>query len=189
MSIAFQRKLFTVDDFAGMIKAGILREGERVELIDGEIREMSAIGPLHASIVNRLNRILTKQLGDRAIVSVQNPVILNDFTEPQPDLVVLRENESFYKDSLPRPSDVLLVIEVSDSSIDYDRDDKLPRYAKMRIPEVWIVDVHGQEVVQYARPNAGKYQHEVPFQRGEELTALDIESLRLSVDELFQIGR
>src|SRR5580658_8042000 len=112
MSVVVQRRQFTVDDFARMVDAGILAKDERVELIDGEVRYMSPIGSLHAAIVNRLNAVLTEKLLHRAIVSIQNPVVLNDFTEPQPDIVVLRLKEDYYAEALPGPSDVLLLIEV-----------------------------------------------------------------------------
>ena len=189
MSVAAQRYQFSVDDFARMVDAGILEENDRVELIDGEVRQMSPIGSLHVAIVNRLNAVLTKQLSDRAIVSVQNPVILNDFTEPQPDLVVLRPKVDFYQDALAGPKDVLLLIEVADTTLEYDRDEKLPRYAEMGIPEVWLVDVNRQEVVRYARPDAGGYQDVQAFGPGEEFESVEIGSLRLSINPLFLIGR
>jgi len=189
MSVEFQRKLITIDDYARMIEAGAFRKNRRVELIDGEVREMSAIGPLHLGVVIRLTNILTKQLADRALVSVQNPVILNDFTEPEPDFVILRLKETFYQDAVPTPKDVLLLIEVSDSSLEYDRDDKVPRYAEMGIPEVWIVDVHGQEVLQYSHPDRGAYQDVQALSRDDELVSVEIESLHLRVDDIFRIGR
>jgi Uma2 family endonuclease len=189
MSVVTQRYQFTVDDFARMLDAGIIEEHERVELIDGEVRQMFAIGPLHIFLVNRLTAILTKQLSDRAIVSVQNSVVLNDFTQPQPDFVILRLKEDFYKDALARPNDVHLIIEVADSSLEYDRDEKVPRYAQMRIPEVWLVDANAKEVTQYARPDAGAYQRVRPFGPDEELKSVEIESLSLSINDLFLLGR
>jgi len=119
MSVVAQRRPFTVEDFARMVDAGILAQDERVELIDGEVRQMLPIGSLHAAIVNRLNAILTEKLVHRAIVSVQNPVVLNDYSEPQPDLVVLRMKEDYYADALPGPSNVLLLIEVADTTLEY----------------------------------------------------------------------
>jgi Uma2 family endonuclease len=189
MSVVVQRRQFTVDDFARMVDAGILAKDERVELIDGEVRYMSPIGSLHAAIVNRLNAVLTEKLLHRAIVSIQNPVVLNDFTEPQPDIVVLRLKEDYYAEALPGPSDVLLLIEVADTTLDYDRDEKVPRYATMRIPEVWLVDANAQEVTQYARAEAGSYRDVRQFKPGQELHSAKIESLSISINEVFLLGR
>jgi Uma2 family endonuclease len=189
MSIVVQRHQFTVDDFAKMVEAGILAEDDRVELIDGEVRQMSPIGSVHAAIVNRLNTILSELLVRRAIVSIQNPVILNDYTEPQPDLVVLRLKDDYYREALPGPSDVLLLIEVADTTLEYDRDEKVPRYAGMRVPEVWLVDTNAEEVTQYARPDAGSYQHVGTFAVGEELRSIEISSLGVSISDIFLIGR
>lgn len=187
MSVAVPHYRFTVDDFSRMVDSGILSEDDRVELIDGEVRQMRPIGSLHASLVNRLNQILTRQLGDRAIVSVQSPVILSDFSEPQPDLLVLKPRDDFYASAHPRPEDVLLLIEVADTTLEYDRDEKIPRYAESRVPEVWLVDANEKEVVQYARPKGQRYQHIRALERGEELAALEIESLRLPIAELFPV--
>ncbi len=187
MSVAAPHYRFTVDDFARMGESGIIGHDERVELIDGEVRQMSPIGSLHSSLVSRLARKLTLQLGDRAIVTVQSPVILSDFSEPQPDLLVLKPRDDFYAGGHPRPQDVLLLIEVADTTLEYDRDEKIPRYAESQIPEVWLVDAGGREVAQYARPKGNRYQQIRAFEPGEELAAQEIESLALSVAELFPV--
>ncbi len=172
-----------------MVESGILAEGDRVELMDGEVRQMNPIGSRHAAIVNRMNSILTNRLVQQAIVSVQNPVILNDFTEPQPDIVVLRPRDDFYMRALPGPEDMMLVIEVADSTLEYDRDEKIPRYARMRIPEVWLVDVNDPQVTLYVHPSGDRYQEVLVFAPGQELESVEIQSLRLSIDDLFLIGR
>src|SRR5918997_6720202 len=120
MSVQIARRHFTVDDFYRMLEAGILTEDDRVELIDGEIIEMSPIGSRHASCVMRLNAVLTKRLGDTAIVNVQNPLRLSTRSEPLPDCSLLKPREDFYSRAHPTPDDVLLVVEVADSSIGYD---------------------------------------------------------------------
>ena len=130
---------FTVHDYHRMGEAGILHEDDRVELIEGELVEMAAIGTRHFSCVNGLTRMLVRGVGDEAIVSVQNPVRLDEHSEPQPDLTVLRMRD--YRESLPVPEDVLLLIEVSDPTLAYDRGVKLPLYARSGIREVWIVDL------------------------------------------------
>jgi Uma2 family endonuclease len=121
------RRRFTVHDYHRMGEAGILHEDDRVELIEGEIVEMAAIGTRHFACVNQLNRLLVRSAGDVAIVSVQNPVRLDEHTEPQPDLTVLRVRNC--RESLPFPEDVLLLIEVSYTTLTYDRGVKLPLYA------------------------------------------------------------
>lgn len=143
---------FTVTDYARMREAGILTEDDRVELIDGEVYHMSPIGPLHVAIVNRLNSMCIQSLGTTAIVSVQNPIQLTDYTEPQPDIALLHPRIDFYADALPGPDDILLLIEVADSSLEYDRDIKLPRYAATGIAEVWIIDIESHQVTQYLQP-------------------------------------
>jgi Uma2 family endonuclease len=187
MSVASPRYKFTVDDFARMGESGIIGHEERVELIDGEVRQMSPIGSLHSGLVNRLNRILTRQLGDRAVVTVQSPVILSDYSEPQPDLLVLKPRDDFYTKGHPRPQDVLLLIEVADTTLEFDRDEKIPRYAESQILEVWLVDALGREVSQYARPKGNRYQQVRAFEPGEEVVAQEIESLVLAVAELFPV--
>lgn len=141
------RHKLTVDDYQRMAAAGILTQDDRVELIDGEIIDMAPIGQGHAATVNRLNRALVLAFGDRAIVSVQNPLRLNRFNEPQPDVAVFRPRDDFYATGeRPGPADTVLVIEVADTSLRYDRFVKLPLYARMGIAEVWIIDLHRRRV-------------------------------------------
>ncbi len=186
MAIDIARWQFTIADYARMREVGILTEDDRVELIDGEVRPMSPIGSLHAALVNLLMVLLTRQIGDHAIVSVQNPIQLNDYSEPQPDVSILQPREDFYAAGHPRPDDVLLVVEVADSSIEYDRTEKLPRYAQAGITEVWIVDVEQRAIEQYTDPRNGRYHHVRLAEHGEHLTAHAIHQLVLSIDELFR---
>lgn len=125
-----------VADYHRMGETGILGEDERVELIDGEIFEMPLIGSPHGGRINQLNRLLTKAVGESAIVSIQNPFVLDDRSEPEPDLALPRPRTDFYTASHPCASDVLLLIEVTDSSLQIDRDIKVPLYARHGIPEV-----------------------------------------------------
>jgi Uma2 family endonuclease len=161
------RRRFTVHDYHRMGEAGILHEDDRVELIEGEIVEMAAIGTRHFTCVNGLTRLLVRGVGDAAIVSVQNPVRLDEHSEPQPDLAVLQTRD--YRESLPRPEDVLLLIEVSDTTLSYDRNVKLPLYARAGIPEVWIVDLAGETVERYTGPSGDSYRHVERARRGEEI--------------------
>ncbi|MBI4468217.1 MAG: Uma2 family endonuclease [Acidobacteria bacterium] len=186
MSIEALRWQFTVADFARMVQAGILSEDDNVELMDGEVRAMSPVGPRHVAIVNRLNAILSSQIAGRAIVSVQNPIQLTDYTEPQPDIAVLCPREDFYAHALPLPEDVLLVVEVAEASLEYDRGEKVPRYAQMRIPEVWLVDVERETVTQYTNSDGSRYAGEQTLARGQHLDSPNtLGALRLSIDAIF----
>ena len=173
---------FTVHDYHRMGEAGILHEDDRVELIEGEIVEMTAIGTRHFSCVNGLTRMLIMNVGDAAIVSVQNPVRLNEYTEPQPDLTVIRARD--YRVSLPGPEDVLLLIEVSDATLAYDRGVKLPLYARAGIGEVWIVNLPGEIIERYAGPSADGYLRTDHKRRGQTLECVALPGLTPSVDEV-----
>jgi len=176
------RRRFTVHDYHRMGEAGILHEDDRVELIEGEIVEMAAIGTRHFACVNGLTRLLIMNVGDEAIVSVQNPVRLNEHTEPQPDLTVIRPRD--YRLSLPVPEDVLLLIEVSDTTLAYDRGVKLPLYARAGIREVWIVNLPGETIERYTSPSADGYLRTDQKRRGQTLESIALPGLIPSVDEV-----
>ena len=151
------RHPFTVADYHRMGEAGILSESDRVELVEGELVAMSPVGSLHAGTVNALTRLLIGAVGDRGIVSVQNPIRLDDRSEPEPDVAVLRPRADDYRTATPTPRDVLLVIEVSDSTLAYDRAVKAPLYALHGLPEYWIADLTGQKVEVHRKPEGGRY--------------------------------
>ncbi len=151
------RRLLSVAEYHRMGEVGILAGRDRVELIEGELVAMSPIGSLHAGTVNALTRLLVTVVGERAVVSVQNPVQLDDRTEPEPDFAVLRPRSDDYRRATPRPEDVLLVVEVADTSLDYDRAVKLPLYARHGIPELWIVNLAAGEVEVWRRPAGDRY--------------------------------
>jgi Uma2 family endonuclease len=148
---------FTREDYEAMIAAGILDENDRVELISGEILNKMPIGPSHASTVNRLNRIFSNRAGERAVVSIQNPIALDDFSEPEPDLALLAPRADLYGESHPTPADVFLIVEVADSSLRFDRERKIPLYAAAQIPEVWLVDLVEKILTRYRKPIRGSY--------------------------------
>ena len=179
-----QRYRFDVDEFARMGEAGIFTEDDRVELIDGEVLEMSPIGPPHAGTVNRLAELLITRLAGRANVIVQNPIRLDRHTEPQPDLVVARRRKDFYAGRHPEAADVLLVIEVADSSLRYDRTAKAPRYARAGIPETWIVDVQAGTVTVCADPGPQGYARRQVRRRGERIAAAGVPDPGLAVDDV-----
>ena len=140
-----------------MAQSGVLRKDARVELIEGEVIEMSPIGKRHAACVLRLNRLLNRKVDDLAFVSVQSPIGIDDFSEPQPDLALLKPSSDFYANSHPAPHDLLVVIEVSDTSLDYDRNVKLTLYARAGIPEALLVVLPKDVVEVYTDPKNGKY--------------------------------
>jgi len=151
------RHRLDVDAYYKMAEAGILTREERVELIDGNIIDMNPIGSAHAAITNRLNRLVGRAVDGLALVSVQNPLRLDAFNEPEPDLMLLRPRADDYRESHPTAADVLLLVEVSDSSLSYDRGAKLALYARFGVPEVWIVDLAGAAVEVYRQPKDGTY--------------------------------
>jgi Uma2 family endonuclease len=185
MTVQILRQQFTVADYHRMIESGILGEDDQVELIDGEIRKMSPIDPIHAAHVKRLSHLLFAAVGERAIVSVQDPVQLDDRSEPQPDLALLRWDDDFYEHRHPMPEDVLLVIEVANSSVVYDREEKLPRYAAAGITEVWLVNIARQIVEQYTVPDGNDYRYRAIVKPGAVLTVQALNGLELSAARIF----
>ena len=177
-----KRWRFTVHDYHRMGEAGILHEDDRVELIEGELVEMAAIGTRHFTCVNGLTRLLVRTMGDDAIVSVQNPVRLNEYNEPQPDLTVIRPRD--YRISLPVPEDVLLLIEVSDTTLSYDRNVKLPLYARAGIREVWIVNLPGGTIERHTDASEVGYRSLKRARRGEVLESVALPGLALAVDDV-----
>ncbi len=184
MAVSVARRLFTVTEYERLGEAGVLNEDDRVELIEGEILTMSPIGSPHAACVNRLNAALTRILGQTAIVSVQNPIRLSEYSEPQPDIALLRPRADFYASGHPTPADVLLIMEVAESSLAYDRDLKIPAYAQAGIPEVWLWDLEDGVVSRYSRLLNGKDRDVQRAQRGESLTSTVIPNLTLSIDHI-----
>ena len=159
MPVEISKRRFDVDEYHRMAEAGILSHDDRVELIDGEIVAMTPIGPRHNAAVDRINRALVRTVGDRAIVRVQGFVRLGRFFEPQPDFAVLRPRPDFYASHLPGAADILLIVEVADASLDYDRDLKTRLYAGAGVAEYWIVDLNGRSVACYSEPAGGAYTH------------------------------
>ena len=165
---------------------GILKPTERVELIRGEILEMSPIGARHVAFVNNLNQLLVTRLGGRAIVSVQNPVALADDTEPEPDLAVLRRRAvPPYKESEPATDDVLLLIEVGVSSLAYDRGTKLRLYAEAGIPEYWVVDATAELIEIHRGPGPAGYGETRRLTGGATISPLAFPDMTLPLTEIF----
>jgi Uma2 family endonuclease len=151
------KHLFSVEDWHRMGEMGFFLPDTRAELIEGEIIDMAPIGSSHAGHVNRLNHLFSTQIAGSAIVSVQNPVKLGNFSEPQPDMMVLRFDPHFYSKTHPTPDDVLLLIEVSDTTVRYDRNVKKPLYARYGIIEYWLVNLKDNCIEVYLKPQAQDY--------------------------------
>lgn len=184
MSVQLARKLFTTAEYHQMIAAGVFDEDERLELIDGEIVEMIPIGPRHAATVNRLNQVLMLQLANIAILSVQNPVELSDFSEPQPDLTLLKRRADFYALALPTVADVLVAIEVADTTVEKDRGAKIPSYARAGVAESWLVDLVSDRIEVYSQPSSGMYQEIRIVLRGQPVISKTIPQLQLNADDI-----
>ena len=185
MAVEVLRRRFTVDEYYRMAEAGILSEDDRVELIEGEIVEMPPIGSPHASVVDRLAAALLRGLpGGEAIVRVQNPVRLTDLSEPVPDLAILRFRPDYYVNAHPGPADVILLIEVADTTFRYDQEVKIPLYARSEIPEAWVVDLNAEQVHVYRRPTAGGYEEQRSAGHGEWFSAQALPEVHLAVDEI-----
>lgn len=188
-SVQVSRWAFTTTDYHRMAEVGIFKPGDRVELIDGEVRIMSPIHALHASIVSRLIALFVPLVVKSAIVSIQNPVQLNNYTEPQPDFALLHFRDDYYRDALPQAADVLLIIEVSDTTLAYDRQEKLPRYARAGIPELWIAvaddDPEKRVVERYSEPKDNQYATKQTFKRGQSISVLALPQVTITVDNIF----
>lgn len=178
------RYAFTVDEWHRMGEAGLFDEDARVELLDGEVVKMTPIGNHHLACVNRLTRLLVVAVGERAIVSVQNPVRLDDHSEPQPDLALLHPRADDYAGATPTAADAFLIVEVADSSLAWDRDEKAPRYGAAGIPICWVIDLNASEVLVFSGPGPMGYQDLHRAQRGETLQVEGVPGVGVTVDEV-----
>ncbi len=184
MSAQLEKRHFSVAEYYRMAEAGVLKPDDRVELIEGEIVKMSPIGSRHAACVARLIRLLQSLTGQTTILWVQNPVRLSDFSEPEPDVALLKYRDDFYAAHHPTPEDVLLVIEVADTTVLIDRNVKVPLYARAGVPETWIVNLPKKVIEVYFEPATGRYQKSRKFKPGELLVSPTIAGLSLNVGDI-----
>ena len=184
MAVKLARRRFTVDEYHRMGQTGILGEDDRLELLEGEILEMAPIGSRHQATVDRLNAIFSRRSADMATVRVQGPVRLGENSEPQPDITILRWRADFYASAHPGPYDVLLLVEVSDTSTDYDREVKLPLYARYGIAEVWLVVLETETIEVYRGPTGQEYREVSQSRRGQDLSPEAFPRLELAVDDI-----
>jgi Uma2 family endonuclease len=179
------RHKLSIEDFHAMARAGILNEDDRVELINGELIDMAPIGSLHWSMVARLSTLLVRHAGDLAIVSTQSSLSLPPDSEPQPDIALLRPRSNWYRDALPTAGDVLLLIEVSDTTLAYDRDIKLPLYSRHGVPEVWLFDLQAESTEIHLDPGSHGYRKILRSDRAEVLSPTLLTDVQLSPHEIW----
>jgi hypothetical protein len=179
---------FSRREYYRMAETGVLQPEARVELLDGQVIEMSPIGPFHAGAVSRLNRLFVMQSKGRWFVWVQNPVTLDDYSEPQPDLMLLKPGADDYTTALPDPDDVFLLIEVSDSTVASDREKKLPLYGRAGIREVWIVNLPDQTIEVCRDPHFQGYASIEILRPGQQARPLAFPDVVVDVAELLRHG-
>lgn len=177
---------FTLEEFHRMAHVGILTEIDRVELIEGELIPMTPIGPRHAACVDTLTRLFVQQAPEQVVVRVQNPLVLNLQTEVYPDLALLRPRDHGYRTQNPEPEDVLLVIEVADTTLEKDRDEKLPKYAKAGIPEVWVVDVDHNHIQVCHELLNSQYLSTKTFSPGTEISPSTLPNIHIPTTEILK---
>ena len=183
MSVLIQRRLFTVREYNKMAEAGILPE-RGVELINGEIINMSPIGIRHNAMVSKLNRFLVEQVGQNALVFPQCAFMASEFTQPEPDLALAKFRSDYYVNAMLRSTDLLLLIEVSDTTFNYDNKVKRELYAAVGVSEYWVVDLNKQKVHAYGDSQEGSYQNSKVYKKGETLYGQHVE-LTLEMDWLW----
>ena len=185
MSVQISRRLFTTEEYHQMIAAGIFKEDDRLELINGEVVTVSPIGPRHAAIVARMTRLFSRYFSDAALVWVQNPIGLEEYSEPEPDVALVQLRSDFYAQAHPEPEDILLLVEVSDTTLTYDREMKLPLYAQAGVVEVWLVDVANSMLEVYRQPVLQGYEFNQQLGSGESVSLQMFPDVSIAVDDIF----
>jgi Uma2 family endonuclease len=183
MEAHLKQRLLTVQEYHRMSETGILTESDRVELLNGRIIYMSPIGSKHAACVEKIGELLKQFLAGKAMVRAQNPVILDEHSEPEPDIAIVKRKDNYYADRHPVAEETFLVIEVADTSLEKDRLAKQPLYAAAQIPEYWIVNLEKNEVEVYRSPIDEQYRSRHIFLPGDEI-ALSEFGVSVQVDGL-----
>ena len=188
MVIEMTKRRFCVKDLHLMDEAGVFCEDDRVELVDGEIIDMAPIGSYHGSSVDALNHIFVRMVPEGIRVRVQGAVQMDESTMFQPDLAILRPRDDDYFESNPTPEDVLLIIEVSDSTVAYDRNVKLPKYAQAGIPEVWHVNLPNGFIDRFVDPDpaTGRYRSVMRHSRGQRIVPTNLSEVAVEVSDILR---
>ena len=189
MDIKLPIHLFTVEEYHRLAENGILHEDDRVEFLEGRIVDMTPIGSKHASCVGRLTSMFFEKIQKRAIVQVQNPVILHEQSEPQPDIMLLKYRDDFYAERHPGPKDILLLIEVTDSSLEYEKKVKIPLYAKADILEVWLVNLVEKTLEVYRSPIQDGYEIVTKLFHTQSVSPQKFPDINLKVADILGISQ
>jgi Uma2 family endonuclease len=184
MAIQNPKRLISIDDYHRMAEDGLFARDERVELIEGEIVEKMVIKNPHAAGVRRLNALFHRAVGGRAVVDAQNPVRLGDWSEPEPDIKILAWRDDFYAGAAPVAEDVLLLVEVADSSVEYDRRIKMPLYARHGIRESWILNLPEGTLEVHRGPGPDGYREVRHLRRGDSIAPEAFPDVVLAVSDL-----
>lgn len=185
MSAVFPQKHLTdLAEWHRMGEAGIFPPNTHLELIEGEILTMAPIGFNHAGHLNRLNHLFNRLLNDQTVISIQNPIQLGDISEPEPDFVLLRPEISFYSNRHPKAEDVLLLVEVSDSTLRFDRNQKMRLYATYNIPEYWIVNLIDDCLEVFRQPQDGEYLNQTVLSKADSLNLHVLPSIQIAVADI-----
>ena len=184
MTAQLLRKKFTVSEFCKMAEMGIFRDEDNIELIEGEIVEMGKIGRRHAAYCDRLNDLFRDKFQKRVLIRVQSPVELNNLSQPQPDLALLRRRENYYESGHPQPHDIFLLVEIADTTIDSDREIKIPLYGQNGILETWLIDINEQCLEIYRDPSSQGYQSNRKLRRGQSIASLIFPKIVIDVNEI-----
>lgn len=179
-----RRHLISVDEYYRMAEVGLLSPQARVELIEGVIIDMAPIGSLHASIIDALTRYFVQAIGDKAVVGIQRPVRLSKTSEPQPDVSIFRPRADFYRNSHPTAADLLLVIEVSDTTLRFDLNDKRALYAQHGIPEYWVIDTQGRQLHCLREPSGDDYRSTTVFGVGQVASMAALPDVAVNLAQL-----
>lgn len=186
MTAQLLRKKFTVSEFCQMAETGIFSDEENIELIEGEIVEMGKIGRRHAAYCDRLNDLFRDRFEKQVLIRVQSPIELNNLSQPQPDIALLRRREDYYESGHPQPHDIFLLVEIADTTIDSDREIKIPLYGKNNILETWLIDINAQCLEVYRDPSPQGYQSTQQLQRGQRIASLIFPEIAIAVNAIMR---
>ncbi len=184
MSVEILRRKFTVAEYHRMVEVGILHPDDHVELLEGDVVQMSPKGGEHSACVSRLNDLLTERLRRKAIVRVQDPVHLDDMSEPEPDIAIVHLRTDFYAKGHPQPPEIHLLIEVADSSLVYDRRRKIPQYAAAGVLESWLANIPERVLEVYRKPGPAGYEESLRLRSGDSVAPLAFPDCTVGVDEV-----